>query len=119
MIASPKHRAAASAVVAGLRKLSEGIRATQAARIWPEIADPTDAQRAAMRYGIDCEGVTVHDLGPAFAYELQALKGWCRENCTGQFAVEPIRDAAVGRDTGRRFRFAEEFDAAAFRLFCR
>ena len=112
-------RTAAPAGIASLRRLLDGLKAARAARIWPEIADPTDAQRAAMRYGVDCEGVTVHDLGPAFAYELQALKGWCRENCTREFAVEPIRNAAVGRDTGRRFRFAEEFDAAAFRLFCR
>ena len=38
---------------------------------------------------------------------------WCRENFRGLFAVEPIRDAAC--DTGRRFRFADEADATAFR----
>lgn len=34
------------------------------------------------------------------------------------FAVDPIRYLATRRDIGRRFRFAEDFDAAAFRLFC-
>lgn len=112
-------RAAASAGAAGLRKLLEGVRAAQAARIWPEIADPTAVQRAAMPHRVDCEGVTVHDMGEGFAAELHRLKRWCREYCEGALSVEPIRDPAKGRDTGRRFLFAEDDDAAAFRLSCR
>lgn len=118
MIAPPDGRAAASAGAAGLRKLLGSIRAAQAARIWPEVADPTDAQRAAMPHRVDCEGVTVHDMGEAFAAELHRLKRWCRQHCTTVFAVEPIRDPATRRDTGRRFRFADDEDAAAFRLSC-
>lgn len=110
--------AAASAGTAGLRGLVADLRAARAARIWPEIADPTDAQHAAMRYGVDCEGVTVHDLGAAFGAEFHRLKRWCREYCTEAFAVEPIRDTATRRGTGRRFCFAYEEDAAALRLSC-
>ena len=112
-------RAAASAGAAGLRNLLEGVRAAQAARIWSEIADPSDAQRAAMPYGVDCEGVTVHDMGEGLAAELHRLKRWCREYCEGVFSVGPTRDPATRRDTGRRFIFAEDTDAAAFRLSCR
>jgi transcription elongation factor len=43
-------RAAAAGANAGLRKLLNGLKANQAARIWPEIADPTIAQREAMPY---------------------------------------------------------------------
>jgi hypothetical protein len=101
---------------AGMRNLLDGFRAARAARIWPEIADPSSAQRAAMPYGIDCDGVTVHDMGEAFADELHGRKRWCRENCTGVFSVEPIRDPGTSRDTGRRFRFSDPTDAAMFRL---
>lgn len=71
-----------------------------------------------MSYGVDCEGVTVHDLGAAFGAELHRFKRWCRECCTGAFAVEPIRDPVTRLDTGRRFLFADEENAAAFRLSC-
>jgi hypothetical protein len=109
-------RTATAGANAGLRRLLDGVRAAQAARIWPEIADPTTAQRDAMPYEIDCAGVTVHDLGEAFAVELHDRKRRCRDNCTGVFAVEPTRDRRIGRDTGRRFRFSDRTDAAMFRL---
>ncbi len=118
MSAPSDGRAAASEAIAGVRKLLDGLKAAQAARIRPEIADPTDVQHAAMPYEVDCEGVTVHDLGAAFGAELHRLKRWCREYCEGVFSVEPIRDPATRRDTGRRFRFADDMDAAAFRLSC-
>ncbi len=61
----------------------------------------------------------MHGLGEVFAAELHDRKRWCRDNCTGVFAVEPIWDRLVGRDTGRRFRFSDRTDAAMFRLaFC-
>ncbi|GAA0577259.1 hypothetical protein GCM10009416_14830 [Craurococcus roseus] len=101
-----------------MRKLLGGIRAARATRIWPEVTDPTDAQRAAMPHGVDCEGVTVHDLGPIFGAELHRLKRWCREHREGAFSVEPIRDPATRQDTGRRFRFSRLEDAALFRLSC-
>ena len=111
-------RAAAPGGLDGLRNLPDDLRAARAARIWPEIADPTSAQRAAMPHRVDCGGVTVRDMQEAFAAELHRLKRWCREHCEGAFSVEPIRGPAAGRDTGRRFRFAEQGDAAFFRLSC-
>jgi hypothetical protein len=90
-----------------------------ATRMWPEIADPTDAQRAVMPHTIDCEGLTACDLRQAFAAELHARKRWCREHCAGVFCVEPIRPPTLGPDMGKRFRFSDQTDAAFFRLaFC-
>jgi hypothetical protein len=72
-----------------------------------------------MPHEIDCEGVTVDDLGEAFADELHGRKRWCRENCAGVFTVEPIRRLPLGPDTGRRFCFSDQTAAAMFRLsFC-
>jgi hypothetical protein len=45
--------------------------------------------------------------GTAFAAEFHGRKPWCRENCRGGFAVEPIRPEGAGRDTERRFLFAD------------
>lgn len=118
MTGSSDARPTAAAGAAGLRKFFEGVKVAQAARIWPEIANPTDAEREAMRYGVDCEGVTVHDLGAGFGAEFQRLKGWCREHCTEAFAVEPTRDPVTRQYTGRRFRFSRMEDAALFRLSC-
>lgn len=98
---------------ADMRAIMDALRAAHAARIRPEVGGPTAAQRAAMPHAAECRGLTVHDLGRAFAGEFQGRRLWCRENCRGLFAVEPIRDAAC--DTGRRFRFADEADATAFR----
>ncbi len=53
--------------------------------------------------------------GTAFAAEFHGRKPWCRENCRGGFAVEPIRPEGAGRDTERRFLFADAADPAAFR----
>lgn len=83
--------------------------------IRPEIGWPSPAERAALRFEVECHGLTVHDLGEAFADEFQRRKGWCRERCRGAFSVEPIRHDGAGRDTGRRFLFADAADAAAFR----
>ena len=78
------------------------------AALWPEVP----AQRC-----------TVHEHRNLLAHAPERLHEevsadytdmmWCRENFRGLFAVEPIRDAAC--DTGRRFRFADEADATAFR----
>jgi hypothetical protein len=65
---------------------------------------------------IECLGLTVADLGKAFAQAFQSRKLWCRRHCRGVFTVESIRDARLGRDTGRRIRFSREEDAALFRL---
>jgi hypothetical protein len=103
-------------IQAAMRKLMDGVRATHAARIWPEIDNPTAAQHAAMPHVIECPGLTVHDLGDAFAEEIWGRRLWCRENCEHQFTIEPVWDRTEGRDTGRRFLFADHVEAVMFRL---
>jgi hypothetical protein len=99
-----------------MRGIMDRVRAAHAARIWPEIDNPTPEQRAAMPFEIDCDGLTVHDFGKAFADEFQGRRLWCRQHCKGAFCIEPMWDAAERRDTGRRFLFRDEMDAALFRL---
>jgi hypothetical protein len=98
-----------------MRKLMDGVRAEYAKRIWPEIDNATAEQQAAMHHVVDCHGLTVHALGQAFAEEFQGRRLWCRKNCRSEFSVAPIRDAALGRDTGRRFSFTDQTEAATFR----
>jgi hypothetical protein len=70
-----------------------------------------------MPHGVDCPGLTAHNLGEAFAEESQGRRLWCRQHCEGTFTVEPTwGEGAERRDTGRRFHFADQTDAAAFRL---
>ena len=101
---------------AAMRKLMDAARAAHAARIWPEIDNPTAEQRADMPHMVELSGVTVHDLGEAFAEELWDRRLGCRENCEHEFAVEPVWERAEGRDVGRRFLFADHIEAAIFRL---
>ena len=98
-----------------MRAILEAVRAAHAERIRPEIGWPSPAERAALRSEVECRGLTVHDLGEAFARGFDGRKRWCRENCRGAFAVEPVREDGRGRDTGRRFLFSDAADAAAFR----
>ena len=104
------------AAKAAMRKLMDVARAAHEARIWPEIDNPTTAQRTAMPHVVECFALTVHDLGDAFADEFWDRRLWCREYCEHEFAVEPIWDRTKGRDTGRRFLFADQTEAAMFRL---
>ena len=98
--------------VPAVRAILEAVRAAHAERIRPEVGWPSPAERAALRFEAECHGLTVHDMGEAFAAEFHRRKRWCREHCRGAFAVEPMRENGTGRDSGRCFRFA---DAAAFR----
>ena len=98
-----------------MRAIMEAVRAASADWIRPEIGWPSAAGRAALRFGVECHGLTVRDLGEAFAAEFHGRRRWCREHCRGAFSVEPIRPDGVGRDTGRRFLFSDAADAAAFR----
>ena len=93
----------------------EAVTAARTEWIRPEIGWPSGAGRTALRFEVECHGLTVHDLGEAFAGELQRRKGWCRERCRGAFSVGPIRPDGGRRDTGRRFLFSDAADAAAFR----
>ena len=97
------------------RAILEAVRAAHAERIRPEVGWPNAAERAALRFEVECPGLTLHDLGEAFAAEFHGRKRRCREHCRGAFAVEPISEDGMGRDTGRRFLFADAADAAAFR----
>ena len=108
--------------IAGLRPLDprmrailEAVRAAHAQRIRPEVVWPSPAERSLLRFEVECHGLTVHGMAEAFAGEFHGRKRWCRENCRGAFAVEPIRPEGGGRDAGRRFLFADAADAAAFR----
>jgi hypothetical protein len=102
---------------AAIRAMVDGVRAAHAAGMRPEVDRWSGDWRAAdLPYAIDCPGLTVRDLGQAFAEEFQGRMLWCRENCQGAFSVEPIRRPEDGRDTGRRFRFAAPDDAAMFRV---
>ena len=99
-----------------MRAILEAVRAAHAERIRPEVGWPSPAERAALHFGVECRGLTVHDIGEAFAREFHGRKRWCREHCRGAFAVEPIRpEGGAGRDSGHRFLFADAADAAAFR----
>ena len=100
--------------VPAVRAILEALRAAHAEGIRPEIGRPSPAEHAALRSEVECRGLTVHDLGEAFARGFDGRKRWCRENCRGAFAVEPVREDGRGRDTGRRFLFADAADAAAF-----
>jgi hypothetical protein len=102
-----------------MHSIMNRVRAAHAERIWPEISAPTPQQRASMLHEVDCPGLTAHDLGDAFAEEFQGRRLWCRQHCEGTFTVEPVwSDGDYRRDTGRRFLFADEADAALFRLTC-
>jgi hypothetical protein len=99
-----------------MRAIMDRVRAAHAERIWPEISNPTSEQHASMPHEIDCPGLTAHDLGEAFADEFQGRRLWCRRYCEGTFTVEPMWCGADRRDIGRRFLFADQTDAALFRL---
>ena len=98
-----------------MRAIMEAVRAMHAERIRPETGWPSPAERAALRFAVECHGLTVHDLGEAFAAEFHGRRRWCRERCHGAFSVEPIRPEGGGRESGRRFLFSDAADAAAFR----
>ena len=97
------------------RAILEAVSAAHAERIRPEVGWPNTAERAALRLEVECPGLTVHDMGEAFAAGFHGRKRWCREHCRAAFAVEPVHKDDVGRDTGRRFLFSDAADAAAFR----
>jgi hypothetical protein len=75
-----------------------------------------DARLAATPYVVDWVGLTREDLGDAmFEERLWAARHWCNERCPNDHEIEPIRDQ--GRLIGRQFRFANDADAALFKLW--
>jgi hypothetical protein len=99
---------------AAMRSMMDQVRAAHAARLWPEIDRFSPGYDAMMHFKAECDGLTVHVLGEAFAGAFQSRRLWCRENCASPFTVEPIL-AAHGHDVGRRFRFSDKNDATRFR----
>jgi hypothetical protein len=100
-----------------MRAITDRVRAAHAERIWPEISNSNSEQHGSMPHEFDCPGLTTHDLDEAFAEEFQGRRLWCRQHCEGTFTIEPMWSGGdYRRDTGRRFLFADEADAAAFRL---
>ena len=75
------------------------------------------SQPVPMPYEVDCDGLTRVKLRPGdFERELRHRRDWCTDNATGAYAVEPIGPDPE-RLTGRRFKFANQRDAALFKLF--
>ena len=54
----------------------DAVRAAHAERIRPEVAWPSPAGRAALRYAVECHGLTVHGMGEAFAGEFHGRRRW-------------------------------------------
>ena len=98
-----------------MQAIVEAVTAARTEWIRPETGWPSPAERAALRFAVECHGLTVHYLGEEFAAEFHGRRRWCRERCRGAFSVDPIRGDDVGRNTGRRFLFADAADAVAFR----
>ncbi|MGK7870865.1 hypothetical protein [Falsiroseomonas sp. E2-1-a20] len=98
-----------------MRQMMDAARAFNTAQIWPEINNATVEQEAGLPHIVECDGLTVHDCGQAFAQQFQGRRLWCRRNCRSEFTVAPIRDDSLSRDTGRRFSFADRTEAALFR----
>jgi hypothetical protein len=70
-----------------------------------------------MPYEVDCDGLTGVKLQPGdFERELRERRDWCKNNAIGEYDVEPIGPDPE-RLTARRFKFANQRDAALFKLF--
>jgi len=75
-----------------------------------------DARRAATPYIVDCFSLNGEDLPyEIYATQLRERDSWCVERYPNDHEIEPLRDH--GRLIGRRYRFAHERDAAAFRVY--
>ncbi len=101
-----------------ISRMMTRVEAAHAARIWPEINLWTNDGQQFERE-VELPGLTVHALKGVFARVMWDRRRWCRQNCQGVFAIEPIRDDGQGLDTGRRFLFSDAGDARLFRqIWC-
>jgi hypothetical protein len=75
-----------------------------------------NVRRAATPYVVDCTSLNDEDL-PYSVYitQLRERESWCAQRCPHDHEIEALRNH--GRLIGRRYRFARESDAAAFKLF--
>jgi hypothetical protein len=108
---------------------SVGLNTSMSARITPEqmIRDMAfrhgvrvgfidEARRAATPHIVEWRGLSREDIGDAlFEAKFCAARRWCDERCPQDYEIEPIRDH--GRLSGRLFRFADDTDAALFKLW--
>jgi hypothetical protein len=77
----------------------------------------TAARRTATPYIVDCPDLAREVIGDAeFKRQFTERRDWCRDRCSMDHKVEPIRDDQM-RLTGRRFRFSNEEDATLFKTF--
>jgi hypothetical protein len=75
-----------------------------------------DARRAATPYVVDCPDLSREMIGDReFEKQFSERRDWCEERCYDNHEIESIRDQRM-RLVGRRFRFANEGDAALFRM---
>jgi hypothetical protein len=74
------------------------------------------ARLAKLPRRITCTGLHEERLGQSrFCQELQARRQWIAANCSGGWAVQPVRDSML-RLTGRTFCFADPDEAFHFKL---
>jgi hypothetical protein len=84
-------------------------------RRFPRSGFVDDERRAETPFVIDCDGLSRVNLpGEVFEREFQDRKMWCHE-IAEDWEIEPI-GPNPSQLTGRRFRFARERDAVAFKL---
>jgi hypothetical protein len=75
-----------------------------------------EARHAATPYVVEWRGLTREHIGDAeFEEKLWEARHWCNERCPQDYEIEPIRER--GRLVGRQFRFANDNDAALFKLW--
>lgn len=75
-----------------------------------------NTRRAATPYVIDCPDLSRERLGEQeFKKQFSARRDWCRKQCPYDHEIEPIDDEAL-YSAGRRFRFANQGDAALFKM---
>lgn len=68
-------------------------------------------------HGVELPGRTAAIMGShVFNSFLDEARQWCRDNLAGQFTTKRMRVDAL-RETGIRFEFAVEADAACFKLW--
>jgi hypothetical protein len=90
-------------------------RAAATAGLKPAV---TQSRLAAMMHVVECVGLTrvvLQGIGE-FEKALNERRQWCEEHCQGEYVIESLGPNPEEL-TGRRFRFANESDAALFRLW--
>ena len=71
-------------------------------------------RRRSLPHPVVLDGISRARLGPHFERTYGHLKGWCRVNCTDDFAFDVIRDVRFNV-AQRVARFADARDAKGFR----